>query len=248
MKLINEIGNRYGRLLVIERAENKGTRAQWLCQCDCGNKIVTTGKNLRLGHTKSCGCLHKDALIARNTKGIEDLSGWRFGKLVVLKEGEMFIKPNGKRVRTWVCQCDCGNICEVQTQYLRSGNTGSCGCSHSRGEAEITIFLNKNHIEFQTEYKFDNFKNGNAGYYRFDFALFNKGKLLCLIEYQGSIHFKAEGTGWNIEENLRKRQENDRIKREFCKNNNIKLYEITYLEDIIERMEEIISEQYEANR
>ena len=26
------------------------------------------------------------------------------------------------------CQCDCGNICEVQGQYLRSGDTKSCGC------------------------------------------------------------------------------------------------------------------------
>ena len=55
-KLINEVGNKYERLTVIARAENKGTRANWLCLCDCGNEIEVDGKKLRTGHTKSCGC------------------------------------------------------------------------------------------------------------------------------------------------------------------------------------------------
>lgn len=36
----NEIGNRYGKLLVIEKAikpEGRPKGAYWLCQCDCGN-------------------------------------------------------------------------------------------------------------------------------------------------------------------------------------------------------------------
>lgn len=38
MPLKNEIGNTYGYLTVIARAENtKEGRAQWLCQCKCGN-------------------------------------------------------------------------------------------------------------------------------------------------------------------------------------------------------------------
>ena len=36
----NEIGNRYGKLVVIERVpkpEGRPKGAYWLCQCDCGN-------------------------------------------------------------------------------------------------------------------------------------------------------------------------------------------------------------------
>lgn len=53
-----------------------------------------------------------------------DLTGQRFGMLDVLKPGEN--TPSGRT--TWVCRCDCGNICMVQTKTLRSGKSRHCGC------------------------------------------------------------------------------------------------------------------------
>lgn len=58
----NICGQRFGKLVVLQRAENyikpSGTKvAQWLCQCDCGSKVVVRGDNLRSGSVKSCGCL-----------------------------------------------------------------------------------------------------------------------------------------------------------------------------------------------
>ena len=57
---INEIGNKYGKLLVISRnidpEKASDGRAMWNCQCDCGNICVVSGKNLRNGHVSSCGC------------------------------------------------------------------------------------------------------------------------------------------------------------------------------------------------
>lgn len=53
--LKDEIGNRYGSLLVIDRAKNHGTRAAWVCKCDCGNTTIVAGKTLRSGLTRSCG-------------------------------------------------------------------------------------------------------------------------------------------------------------------------------------------------
>lgn len=54
----NLIGQRFGRLTVIERnGSNKRSQANWLCLCDCGKKITVLGARLRNGHTKSCGCL-----------------------------------------------------------------------------------------------------------------------------------------------------------------------------------------------
>lgn len=37
----------------------------WVCVCECGNTIQTTGTNLRSGNSRSCGCLHKQALAQR---------------------------------------------------------------------------------------------------------------------------------------------------------------------------------------
>ena len=59
--IINEIGNKYGLLIVLSRAEHPttdhSTDAFWLCQCECGNQIVVSGSRLRSGNTKSCGCI-----------------------------------------------------------------------------------------------------------------------------------------------------------------------------------------------
>ena len=55
---------------------------------------------------------------------IKDITGQRFGKLVVLKLTDK--RRDGGVI--WKCQCDCGNICEVLSKCLLSGHTKSCGC------------------------------------------------------------------------------------------------------------------------
>ena len=63
MKRKNEIGNRYGRLVILQldRIDVRG-EARWFCRCDCGNETIVPGSYLRTGHTRSCGCLHRELL------------------------------------------------------------------------------------------------------------------------------------------------------------------------------------------
>jgi hypothetical protein len=57
VKLIDITGQRFGRLVVVQRANSTPRgKARWLCQCDCGKAHVTTSENLRCGDTRSCGC------------------------------------------------------------------------------------------------------------------------------------------------------------------------------------------------
>ena len=54
-------GEKYGRLLVIERHGSSACqKATWLCQCDCGNTTIVTTGSLHNGNTSSCGCLYKE--------------------------------------------------------------------------------------------------------------------------------------------------------------------------------------------
>ena len=53
-----------------------------------------------------------------------DLTGQRFGKLVVIK----LSTPKGTKHHKWLCKCDCGNECTVSRDNLISGITKSCGC------------------------------------------------------------------------------------------------------------------------
>lgn len=64
MKMIDETGNRYGRLLVKKRAYSNNNRAKWECICDCGNITIAEGVMLRSKKIRSCGCL-KDELTSK---------------------------------------------------------------------------------------------------------------------------------------------------------------------------------------
>ena len=59
---IDITGNRYGRLTVLGYAYTKEKKAYWTCQCDCGSVVIKQSALIRYGHTRSCGCLHKDQL------------------------------------------------------------------------------------------------------------------------------------------------------------------------------------------
>ncbi|MCR0643020.1 AP2 domain-containing protein [[Clostridium] innocuum] len=52
-------GKRYGMLRAISPTGevDKSGNAYWNCECDCGNTIVVSLRNLRNKQTKSCGCL-----------------------------------------------------------------------------------------------------------------------------------------------------------------------------------------------
>jgi hypothetical protein len=54
-------GQRFGRLSVLGWVgKEKGKVSRWLCQCDCGNRIVTFAHYMTTGDTSSCGCLRRD--------------------------------------------------------------------------------------------------------------------------------------------------------------------------------------------
>ena len=61
MKKVNCLGQRFGRLLVIEESPTIKGRAMWKCKCDCGN-IKVVSRVCLVDGTKSCGCLLKDTL------------------------------------------------------------------------------------------------------------------------------------------------------------------------------------------
>lgn len=66
-------GNRYGRLEAIAFAFSRSTpngsnRAYWLCKCDCGSETVTWVGSLQSGDIRSCGCLRRETVAAKNRR------------------------------------------------------------------------------------------------------------------------------------------------------------------------------------
>lgn len=57
-RLIDLAGQRFGRLLVLSRADNSNSGVtQWNCRCDCGKNVIVRGVSLTRELTRSCGCL-----------------------------------------------------------------------------------------------------------------------------------------------------------------------------------------------
>ena len=73
-----------------------------------------------------------------------NLTGERFGRLIVTSESKPSDLPNGSRGRLWLCRCDCGGEKWVYSSMLRGGvgrshtGTKSCGCLlRENGRAQL---------------------------------------------------------------------------------------------------------------
>lgn len=66
-RCIDLIGQKFGKLTVIERAKNSNNgKARWLCKCECGNEKTILSESLRKGKTSSCGCKYINSNKERN--------------------------------------------------------------------------------------------------------------------------------------------------------------------------------------
>lgn len=87
-KLIDITEQIFGRLTVISTAgRDRWGQAIWNCMCSCGEIRIITGRDLRRGATKSCGCLQRD-LASTNNKH-------------KFKHGHTLSPKYGKRTRTY---------------------------------------------------------------------------------------------------------------------------------------------------
>ena len=218
-------GLTFGRLTVLEKTakRTKNRSVIWKCQCECGNICEISQESLKNG-TKSCGCLQKEAAHKTGIQLGYDLTGRRFGKLTVLNLIE------NKNERTWLCQCDCGNLYEVSSKNLLRGHTSSCGClKKSLGEYTIKKILQENNINFIEQYHNDTCKFLDTNYYAyFDFYVDNK----YIVEFDGKQHFNPQCfnniSQHKAEEQFKKIQEHDKYKNQWCEQNHIPLIRIPY--------------------
>lgn len=66
---VNIAGQRFGRLTAVAETDQRSDgKVVWRCVCDCGVESLVNCRRLRSGNTRSCGCLERDTLIARNAK------------------------------------------------------------------------------------------------------------------------------------------------------------------------------------
>jgi hypothetical protein len=122
-------------------------------------------------------------------------------------------------------------ICEKHGEFRQTPNNhqrgnGCPNCNSSKGEMLIVKYLTDNNIEFEQQYTFEGLRMKRK--LKCDFYLPNHNSI---IEFNGSQHYiPVERFGG--EEGLIRTQNSDDLKRKFCFENEIKLLEIKYNEDV----------------
>lgn len=228
---------KYGMLTVKYRdfTKPKSEGVYWICDCDCGNEVSVLSQSLTSGNTQSCGCLKSKLTSERLSLKLE---GQKFEKLSVIKRNGTFVGEDGTQYSLWLCKCDCGTYKNIKGHDLVRGSVTSCGCTISRGEEKIRKFLNESNINFDTQYGFKDLKSNKGWMLKFDFAILNdKDELIALIEYQGQQHYD-DSYGWFGEQ---QRNTTDTQKKDYCKLHDIKLFEISYKDDIELSLKNILS-------
>ena len=135
-------------------------------------------------------------------------------------------------------------ICKKHGEFLQRPQAHSKGegcpyCNISKGEDEIEKYLIKNDIEYLREYKFNKCLNPKTNKkLPFDFFLPNHN---MIIEYHGEQHYKKTGHFEQRAGGLEGLQYRDKIKEEFCFQNNISYIEISYKE--FENIDKILKEK-----
>lgn len=193
-------------------------------QCECGDIFESTYRKLRENkfQTKCKKCRIKN----RTEKTINDTKD-KFIEYVENTGEYELLYYNGSREKCKLKCLNCGEIYEVIPHSFKSGTRCKCN-SLSRGERKITQFLKENNIEFKHEFVFDDLKGIKGGSLRFDFAILKNNEVKYLIEYNGQQHYDIKNYLNHSQGFYDYRIENDKIKIDYCKRNNIKLIIIKY--------------------
>lgn len=215
----------------LERSNSKNS--WWYYQCPrCG--IERSARNNRVGAL--CPKCHGQVGRAAVTTPFvtDDLTGREFGNWIVL----------GKAPKNnfWHCKCQrCGTERDVFRGSLTTGDSKGCGCIKSWGETQITYLLNEAGANYKREVTFKDLHGLKGGSLRFDFGIYDKeDKLIALIEYNGRQHYTFN-SNWNqSEEEFKLLQAHDDIKRRYCKEHDIKLYELNSQDNLPDMISNIL--------
>ncbi|MFA5617724.1 MAG: hypothetical protein WDK95_12845 [Syntrophorhabdaceae bacterium] len=231
-------GQKFGRLKVLETLWDENP-VKLRCLCDCGNEYIGVKSQICYGRTQSCGCLHRDVVMESNAKdwtGVLSDFGVEFmSQRSINKAGQWL----------WNCKCGiCGKMFVALPAKVNNGHITSCGCRRrSSGEEMIENFLIASGIDYISEYSFEDCVCKYP--LRFDFAVFNNDNLSFLIEYNGKQHYEPVSI-FDGQKGFKKAVIRDEIKRNYCKDNAIRLLELPYSLSVDEIKNKILTESLET--
>lgn len=137
-----------------------------------------------------------------------------------------------------------GMFGQLANNHLRGH--GCKVCDRSKGEIFIENYLKNLNMDFKTEFKFTDLKFKYP--LRFDIAVFKQNELSYLIEFNGKQHYQYYPNFHKSETDFQNQVLRDNMKIKYCEDNGIKLYIISYKDNLETELEKIIKENEEEDR
>ena len=235
------VGERFGRLIGKSYFyDEKGVR-HVVCDCDCGKEAIVRAGDLFSGMTRSCGCLKSETSHKRT---FEDITGQTFNELTAIKRVEDQISASGNHTIQYLFKCSCGKEIIASSNNVKSRKTKSCGhIGKSYAEYQIFNFLQNHSIKFDFNGKLDGLINPDTNRPLFmDFIIYKQDGTFFIVEHQGEQHFYPITRKDDWEMGRQQREVTDQLKKEYCKEYDIPLYETVYNEDYISHLKIILKE------
>lgn len=143
-KIVDRVGDRFGRLTVIAPADRRRGQVAWRCLCDCGSETSVATGDLLSGHTKSCGCLIAEAASRLN-----------------LRHGHSRVGKHSSEYRSWASM---RRRCNEPTavNYARYGGRGIRVCD--RWQNDFAAFLRDMGPKPTPQHTIDRYPDNNGNY------------------------------------------------------------------------------------
>lgn len=201
-----------GYKVLSSEKDYKNTKSILSIRCPKGSIWKSNYNRFQQG--QRCSCVH-----CANNKPLT----YEFVKSYIELQGEKLLSKEYVNNRTPIkIECKKGHIYYPHFNNFKDGNSRCPQCRESRGERKITEFFADNEIEFIRQYEYVECKHKRV--LPFDFFL---PKYNTLIEYDGKQHYER-GSFRMSDEEFEEVQKRDKIKTDYCKENNIKLIRIPY--------------------
>jgi very-short-patch-repair endonuclease len=218
---------------ITDRTNEDGSRVQCKCR-NCGDRWYhpLSQKLSQIGCFKCANASRRKT----NESYVQDLSE-KNPKIKMITEYSDGITP----IKVKCLEDGCGCEWDVMPSSLiykdEKRRTGCPSCNQSKGEKKIEEFMKEEKVNYSPQHTFEHCRN--AVPLRFDFYIEEMN--LC-IEYDGEHHFRPVyyskyKTNTAVEQ-FEYRQNNDRIKNEYCGQEKILLLRIPYWE--FKNIEEIL--------
>ncbi len=134
MPVKNLIGQKFGKLMVVQLSHTGSHGREYICKCDCGQIKTVRGSTLTSGRILGCGCSIGLSNIGRTKDQNARIKiGQKYGRLTIVD----IERKQNKRGYMMICKCECGRITKVVYADLFHGKTRSCNCLQRETISEV---------------------------------------------------------------------------------------------------------------